>query len=120
LTAIALASQNPQVQFHVVDGDPRLITAWNSDRLPIREPGLEELVFEDHAVASERPKKQVDQQVELHEPVMCQPRIRKLRNITFSTNIHAGIAASDIIFLCVDPPLDNVSFSRLQSHRDLY
>ncbi|GFF38088.1 UDP-glucose 6-dehydrogenase [Aspergillus udagawae] len=109
LTAIVLASQNPHVQFHVVDGDPRLITAWNSDRLPIREPGLEELVFEDQAVASERPKKQVDQQVEMHEPVLCQPRIRKLRNITFSTNIHAGIAASDIIFLCVDPPLDNSS-----------
>ncbi|GFF75083.1 UDP-glucose 6-dehydrogenase [Aspergillus udagawae] len=109
LTAIVLASQNPHVQFHVVHGDPRLITAWNSDRLPIHEPGLEELVFEDRAVLSERPQKQADQQVELHEPVMCQPRIRKLRNITFSTNIHAGIAASDIIFLCVDPPLDNSS-----------
>ncbi|GIC92287.1 putative UDP-glucose dehydrogenase Ugd1 [Aspergillus udagawae] len=108
LTAIVLASQNTHVQFHVVDDNPRLIMAWNSDRLPVCEPGLEELVFEDHAVASERPKKQVDQQAEMREPVMCQPRIRKLRNITFSTNIHAGIAASDIIFLCVDT-LDNSS-----------
>ncbi|GIJ91083.1 hypothetical protein Asppvi_010048 [Aspergillus pseudoviridinutans] len=109
LTAVVLASQNPHVRFHVVDGDTRLITAWNSDRLPVCEPGLEELVFEDHAVASERPKKEADQRIEMHEPVKGQPRIRKLRNITFSTNIHAGIAASDIIFLCVDPPRDNSS-----------
>ncbi|RHZ61458.1 putative UDP-glucose dehydrogenase Ugd1 [Aspergillus thermomutatus] len=122
LTAIVLACQNPHVQFHVVDGDPRLITAWNSDRLPVFEPGLDELVFEkDHIVASERPKKQdcidkqADNELEIHQSVVRQPRIRKLRNITFSTNIHAGIAASDIIFLCVDPPLDNVSLSHPQS-----
>ncbi|KAF7155369.1 hypothetical protein CNMCM5623_007440 [Aspergillus felis] len=109
LSAIVLASQNPHVRFHVVDDNPRLITAWKSDRLPVCEPGLDELVFQDHAVASERPKKQADQRIEMHERVEDQPRIRKLRNITFSTNIHAGIAASDIIFLCVDPPLDNSS-----------
>ncbi|RHZ55199.1 hypothetical protein CDV55_105381 [Aspergillus turcosus] len=110
LTAIVLAAQNPHIQFHVVDGDSRLITAWNSDRLPVVEPGLEELVFEkDHTVASERPDKQAAHQLEIHQSVVCQPRIRKLRNITFSTNIHAGIAAADIIFLCVDPPLDNSS-----------
>ncbi|PKX90028.1 putative UDP-glucose dehydrogenase Ugd1 [Aspergillus novofumigatus IBT 16806] len=111
LTAIVLASQNPHIQFHVVDDDARLITAWNSDRLPVCEPGLDELVFEKdhHAVASEKPKKQADQEVQIHEPVLCQPRIRKLRNITFSTNIPGGIAASDIVFLCVDPPLDNSS-----------
>ncbi|KAH2056346.1 hypothetical protein KXW19_001768 [Aspergillus fumigatus] len=107
LTAIVLASQNPQVQFHVVDDDPRLITAWNSDRLPVVEPGLDDLVFEDHAVASNIPKKQAGHQLETHQSDLRQPRIRKLRNITFSTNIHAGIAASEIIFLCLDPPLDH-------------
>jgi UDPglucose 6-dehydrogenase len=117
LTAIVLASQNPNVQIHVVDDDPRLINAWNSDRLPVVEPGLDELVFEkDQAMSSEKPEKQADNQLEIHQPVVCQQRIRKLRNITFSTNIHAGIAASDIIFLCVDPPLDNVSLTYLNQH----
>ncbi|GFF81315.1 UDP-glucose 6-dehydrogenase [Aspergillus lentulus] len=110
LTAIVLASQNPSVQFRVVDDDPRLITAWNSDRLPVCEPGLDELVFEkDHAVASDKPKKQADHQLDIHQIDLCQPRIRRLRNITFSTNLHAGIAASDTIFLCVDSPLDHSS-----------
>ncbi|KAF4212989.1 hypothetical protein CNMCM8980_009579 [Aspergillus fumigatiaffinis] len=70
LTAIVLASQNPNVQFHVVDDDPRLINAWNSDRLPVVEPGLDELVFEkDQAMSSEKPEKQAGNQLEIHQPV---------------------------------------------------
>ncbi|GIK06571.1 hypothetical protein Aspvir_002221 [Aspergillus viridinutans] len=90
LTAVVLASQNLHVRFHVVDDDPRLITAWNSDRLPVCEPGLDELAFEDHAVAS------------------VSTANTKTAKYHF-LNIHAGIAASDLIFLCVDPPLDNSS-----------
>ncbi|PWY95007.1 UDP-glucose dehydrogenase Ugd1 [Aspergillus sclerotioniger CBS 115572] len=76
LTAAVLASQNPHVQFCVVDNDAALIAAWNSDRLPVFEPGLDEL--------------------------LVQPRKRKLANLTFSTSVHAGVVAADLIFLCAE------------------
>ncbi|PYI12638.1 UDP-glucose dehydrogenase Ugd1 [Aspergillus sclerotiicarbonarius CBS 121057] len=98
LTAAVLASQNPHVQFCVVDNDAGLITAWNSDRLPVFEPGLDEMLFE------EAPGLDLDASAVPEESVASssQPRKRKLANLTFSTNIHAGVVASDLIFLCAE------------------
>ncbi|EAW13752.1 putative UDP-glucose dehydrogenase Ugd1 [Aspergillus clavatus NRRL 1] len=111
LTGIILASQNPHVQFHIVDGESRLIAAWNSDRLPVLEPGLDDLVFDNKRPdASTEPSRRNDSPAETNgSPEVQQRRVRKLRNITFSTDIHAGIVASDLIFLCLDPPLDGTS-----------
>jgi len=39
-----IASQCPQHEVTVVDINPERIAAWNSDQLPIFEPGLEVLV----------------------------------------------------------------------------
>ncbi|PYH30412.1 putative UDP-glucose dehydrogenase Ugd1 [Aspergillus neoniger CBS 115656] len=97
LTAVVLASQNPHIQFSVVDNDAGLIDAWNSDRPRVFEPGLEEMLFEEISSlsldASAVPSLSIASDG-------CQPRKRKLTNLTFSTNIHAGVAAADLIFLC--------------------
>ncbi|PYH70643.1 nucleotide sugar dehydrogenase [Aspergillus vadensis CBS 113365] len=96
LTAIALASKNPSVHFSVVDKDASLIAAWNSDHLPILEPGLEDILFEDNQ----------SQEKELCvSPQICQgqPR-RRLANIIFSADIRAHISEANIIFICVDTP----------------
>jgi len=42
LQMVVLAQHNPRVTFTVVDLDKERIAAWNSDRLPIFEPGLDE------------------------------------------------------------------------------
>ncbi|OJI88932.1 hypothetical protein ASPTUDRAFT_60728 [Aspergillus tubingensis CBS 134.48] len=97
LTAVVLASQNPHIQFSVVDNDAGLIDAWNSDRPPVFEPGLEEMLFEEISSIS------LDASAVLNQSIASdgsQPRKRKLTNLTFSTNIHAGVAAADLIFLC--------------------
>jgi UDPglucose 6-dehydrogenase len=59
----------------VVDQDSDRIAAWNSDRLPIFEPGLDEVVLRNRG-----------------------------RSLFFSTEIDATIRASDIIFIAVNTP----------------
>ena len=108
LTALVLAGQNPHIQFHVVDSDQRRIAAWNSDRAPIGEPGVEELLFKEDAVLvdsikSHRKLQQTDQAA-LPGHFPPPPRPRKLLNINFSTNVLGGVAAADMVFLSVDIP----------------
>ncbi|KAH8432065.1 putative UDP-glucose dehydrogenase Ugd1 [Aspergillus melleus] len=102
LTGLVLASQNPHVQFYIVDGDERLISAWNSDRVPISEPGVEELLFEDAEIVSPEARASLEPESEFGEFVSQLPRARKLHNVTFSTNLHAGITPSDMVFLCLE------------------
>ncbi|TPR01191.1 Fungal specific transcription factor domain family protein [Aspergillus niger] len=97
LTAVVLASQNPHIQFSVVDNDAGLINAWNSDRPPVFEPGLEEMLFEEISSLNLDATAIPDQSIASD---CSQPRKRKLTNLTFSTNVHAGVAAADLIFLC--------------------
>ena len=39
-TSAIIAQMNPKVRVHVVDIDANRIAAWNSESLPIPEPGL--------------------------------------------------------------------------------
>ncbi|KAF5858255.1 hypothetical protein ETB97_004662 [Aspergillus alliaceus] len=91
LTAIVLASKNPNRCFTVVDKDDGLIAAWDSDQLPIFEPGLEDVLFVDGAHHERQTSKALQR--------------RRLQNIRFSTAMDKWIAAADIIFVCVDTPL---------------
>ncbi|MBU1149818.1 MAG: nucleotide sugar dehydrogenase, partial [Proteobacteria bacterium] len=74
-TMAMIASKCPRCRVTVVDIDPERIAAWNSDELPIYEPGLDQLV----AAA-------------------------RGRNLFFSTDIEAGIRENDIIFVSVNTP----------------
>ena len=70
-----IAAKAPHIKVTVVDISEAQIAAWNSQSLPIYEPGLDETVF------SVRGK-----------------------NLFFSTDIDATIAEADMIFISVNTP----------------
>lgn len=74
-TMAMIASKCPDIQVTVADLNARRIDAWNSDVLPVYEPGLDEVV------ASARG-----------------------RNLEFTTDIRSAIAAADLIFVSVGTP----------------
>jgi len=74
-TMAVIAAKCPQYKVTVVDIDKEKIHRWNSDNLPIYEPGLDELV-----------KKTRD------------------KNLFFSIEIEEGIKNADIIFVSVNTP----------------
>jgi len=74
-TMAVIALKAPDIQVTVVDMNAARIAAWNSDTLPIYEPGLDEVV-----------------------------KTARGRNLFFSTDVRAAIAASDIIFVSVNTP----------------
>ena len=74
-TMAVIAEKCPDVRVTVVDINPERIAAWNSDTLPIYEPGLSEIVF----------------------------RVRG-RSLFFSTDVDQGIREADIVFISVNTP----------------
>jgi len=70
-----IAFKAPDISVTVVDLNAQRIAAWNSDVLPVYEPGLDDIV-----------------------------RAARGRNLFFSTDVKAAIAASDIIFVSVNTP----------------
>jgi len=74
-TMSMIAKNNLDVEVTVVDINQERIDAWNSNDLPIYEPGLDEVVKEARG-----------------------------RNLFFSTDVEKGIAEADIIFVSVNTP----------------
>ncbi len=74
-TMAMIAAKCPDIRVTVCDMNEARIDAWNSDNLPVYEPGLKEIV------ESARGK-----------------------NLHFSTDIKGSIAAADLIFVCVGTP----------------
>ncbi len=74
-TMAMIARKNPAAQVTVVDINRKRIDAWNSDQLPIYEPGLDEVVKEARG-----------------------------RNLFFSTDVEQGIREAEIIFVSVNTP----------------
>jgi UDPglucose 6-dehydrogenase len=74
-TMAMIALKAPDIEVTVVDMNAERIAAWNSDALPVYEPGLDEVV-----------------------------RQSRGRNLRFSTDVRGAIAAADIIFVSVNTP----------------
>ncbi|MFC1467281.1 UDP-glucose 6-dehydrogenase [Verrucomicrobiota bacterium] len=74
-TMAMIAKMCPHIKVTVVDINQQRIDAWNSDELPIYEPGLDEVVKEARG-----------------------------RNLFFSTEVDKGIEENDIIFVSVNTP----------------
>ena len=70
-----IACKAPDIEVCVVDMNAARIAAWNSDTLPIYEPGLDEVVRNARGV-----------------------------NLHFSTDVRGAIEAADIIFVAVNTP----------------
>ncbi|NLX36031.1 MAG: UDP-glucose 6-dehydrogenase [Chloroflexi bacterium] len=74
-TMAVIAKNCPQHRVVVVDANAERIAAWNSARLPIYEPGLDQVIAQARG-----------------------------RNLFFRTDTEAQIAAADIIFVSVNTP----------------
>ncbi len=74
-TMAMIAAKCPDYKVNVLDINPNRIRDWNSNELPIYEPGLLELVKQ-----------------------------TRHKNLFFSTDIKKGIEEADIIFLSVNTP----------------
>lgn len=74
-TMAVIAFKSPRIKVTVVDLSQKQIDAWNSDVLPIYEPGLDDVVREVRG-----------------------------KNLFFSTDIDGAIAEADIIFVSVNTP----------------
>ncbi len=70
-----IALKCPDIEVTVVDMNAGRIAAWNSDKLPIYEPGLDDVV-----------------------------RQARGKNLHFSTDVAGNIKSSDIIFVAVNTP----------------
>lgn len=74
-TMAMIAAKCPDIEVTVVDPNADRIAAWNSDELPVYEPGLDEVVREARG-----------------------------RNLFFTTDVAAAIRSGDIIFVSVGTP----------------
>jgi UDPglucose 6-dehydrogenase len=74
-TMAMIAHKCPHITVDVVDINPQRIEAWNSSRLPIYEPGLDEIVQN------------------------CRGE-----NLHFSTEVREKIRHADVVFVCVGTP----------------
>ena len=74
-TMVVIALKNPNIKVNVVDINPERIAAWNTDDLPVYEPGLLEVVKQARG-----------------------------KNLFFNTDIETGIKEADMIFISVNTP----------------
>ncbi|MFZ4483482.1 MAG: UDP-glucose 6-dehydrogenase [Chthoniobacterales bacterium] len=74
-TMAMIAAKCPDIEVTVVDPNDARIAAWNSDELPVYEPGLDDVV-----------------------------RGARGRNLHFKTDVEGAIRTADIIFVCVGTP----------------
>lgn len=70
-----IALKAPDIQVTVVDMNEARIAAWNSDKLPVYEPGLDDVV-----------------------------KTARGRNLFFSTDVKGAIAEADVVFVSVNTP----------------
>lgn len=70
-----IAEKCPHIQVTIVDVNAERIAAWNSDHLPIFEPGLEPIV-----------------------------KARRGKNLFFDTDVDKAIREADLIFVSVNTP----------------
>lgn len=82
-TCSVIAHKCPEVQVVVTDKSLSRIQAWNSDNLPVYEPGLDDVVKE------------------------CRGR-----NLFFTTDVDTAIRESDIIFISVNTPTKTYGFGK--------
>ena len=74
-TCAVIALKNPHIQVTIVDLNAQRIAAWNTDELPIYEPGLDEVV-----------------------------KTSRGRNLFFSTDVDQAILEADLIMVSVNTP----------------
>ncbi|XP_054717679.1 UDP-glucose 6-dehydrogenase-like [Uloborus diversus] len=82
-TCSVIALKCPDIKVVVTDKSESRIQAWNSDRLPVYEPGLDEVVKQ------------------------CRGR-----NLFFTTDVDTAIKEADLIFISVNTPTKTFGFGK--------
>ncbi|KAG8625390.1 hypothetical protein KVT40_007141 [Elsinoe batatas] len=82
-TGAVIADKNPEVQVTILDVNASRIRAWQSENLPIYEPGLKEIVSKVSRTGRDA---------------------KSSANLVFTTNVQEAINESDIIMICVNTP----------------
>nr|XP_022323181.1 UDP-glucose 6-dehydrogenase-like isoform X3 [Crassostrea virginica] len=82
-TCTIIADKCPDVTVTVTDLSQDRINQWNSDDLPIYEPGLDEIV-----------------------------RRRRNKNLFFSTDVKKAVIEAELIFICVNTPTKNYGLGK--------
>ncbi|KAI8185860.1 UDP-glucose 6-dehydrogenase [Colletotrichum sp. SAR 10_65] len=77
-TGAILALQVPDIDVYILDKNAARVRAWNSDQLPVSEPGL-------HSVLQE---------------IRGRPQL----NLFFSTDLNGVVPKADIVFIAVETP----------------
>ena len=89
-----IAYQCPDTLVTVVDKNQQRIDAWNSDCLPMYEPGMEEIL----ASIRQRPA----QAISGHDGDSPMSDANGASNLRFSGNVEHAIRDAEIIVLCID------------------
>lgn len=94
-TAAVLALYHPSISVEVLDRDPSRIQRWQSQHLPVHEPGLDTVV------------RIVRDGAEISNEAGMQPRSsasRRPQNLFFTCNSAQAISRADIILMAVNTP----------------
>ncbi|XP_015748531.1 PREDICTED: UDP-glucose 6-dehydrogenase-like [Acropora digitifera] len=89
-TCSVIALKCPEINVTVVDLSKPRIDAWNSDKLPIFEPGLDDVVKQ------------------------CRGK-----NLFFSTDIVSAVRDADLIFICVNTPTKTFGVGKVSQQMQL-
>jgi UDPglucose 6-dehydrogenase len=123
-TAAILALKNPSTRFTIVDKNAALIGSWQSNKIPVQEPGLFEIVLkvsdwhmspdchEDVSlhVANDPDAQTGEPDSSLHDNYRIEKKEESryvptpVPNLHFSTDVRGAIAAADMIFIAVNTP----------------
>ncbi|KAJ5320684.1 hypothetical protein PENANT_c073G05392 [Penicillium antarcticum] len=102
-TAAVIAYKNPHLRVTVVDKDERRIRRWNSQHLPIYEPGLAEIVrISRDGLGGKSTVAAKGQQEEGSTGAVASPERKP--NLFFSANVAKCIRESDIVIIAVNTP----------------
>ena len=97
----------------VVDINPDRIAAWNSDSLPIYEPGLHNIVQAARdGVQAANANKVAREGITCCSKTSNGTRFLREPNLFFSTDVDNAIRNADLIFVCVNTPTKTHGFGK--------
>ncbi|KAI6087644.1 nucleotide sugar dehydrogenase [Hypoxylon rubiginosum] len=112
-TAAIMAYQNPHLRVTVVDNNEQRIRRWNSEHLPIYEPGLGDIVriardgsrqfqFTNKPIDQHQQSTSLGQNFLQHDEQVTVPA--RSPNLFFSTQVGECIREADIVLIAVNTP----------------
>jgi len=107
-----MAYKNPEIAFSLVDVNEERVEAWNSNRYPIFEPGLEELLSDvkdgcprfAHSCFANLDPALRDVSHSIKKLARLNEFKKRSANLTISKDVAGCIAEAEMVFICVNTP----------------